>query len=255
MFSRTRSIVAVSVAGLALGVMAMPAVSYAREDDKPRTERKADRRGEDRPKSGREDAQRPGPQMGLDRFDRSLEELELTEEQREKIQAIRSESREKFQKLAEQQRQLMQETRERINQVLTEEQKAKLAASTPARGRGFGAAAPGEGPTLFGRLESTVQELKLSEDQKTEVRELFAEYRGKFAKIREAHPDDPRAAMQEARPLTSELRSKINEVLTPEQREQLEQKFSEARGRMDGPRARATKPSEKPEDSRRKKDK
>lgn len=156
---------------------------------------------------------RGGPGMGghapLGPMGRVADALELTDEQKAEIRAIMDEempaAREKVEA--------------RVNGVLTAEQQEKLAAlkaerpERPGKGRKHGMRGPGGhapgGPGA--RLERMADALELTDDQKSQMREILD-------RAREEH----RAEMQE----------KIDSVLTPEQQARAEELREQRRERM-----------------------
>ena len=95
---------------------------------------------------------------------------------------------------------------------------ATSAPSSPVQG-GAAAAAPNAGAGGGGPLgefrNRLVSELQLSGDQQQKLDALFAESRPKFAAMRDAAPED-RPKVRER--IMGELRAKINDLLTPEQK-------------------------------------
>lgn len=137
------------------------------------------------------------------------EELGLTEEQKAEIRAI----------VAEEMPAARQRIDERVSAVLTAEQQSKLEVLKeehpmmtrmgPGKGRGMrGPGGPG-GPGA--RLQRMAEALELTDDQKTAIREIFAD------------------TAQRERP---EVREKINNVLTPEQQEKMEELHQERQARV-----------------------
>jgi Spy/CpxP family protein refolding chaperone len=78
-------------------------------------------------------------------------------------------------------------------------------------------------------LQETVNELNLTDDQKTELKPIFDDAKSKRAAIMSdtsLSADDKKAKMQELR---KDTRSKVDGVLTPEQRAQLKAKMEAAK--------------------------
>jgi Spy/CpxP family protein refolding chaperone len=139
---------------------------------------------------------------------RMADELGLTDEQKAEIRAI----------MAEEMPAARQRIEERVAGVLTEEQQARLAELKEEHpGMMSGRRGPGKGRGMRGpggpgaRLERMAEALDLTDEQKTAVRELFAE------------------ARQEKR---DEMHEKISALLTPEQQEKLDELRSEREARM-----------------------
>jgi HlyD family secretion protein len=86
--------------------------------------------------------------------------------------------------------------------------------NAPAASGNSSSAGGGGGP--LGEFRNRlVSELALSSDQQQKLDALFAETRPKFAAMRDATPED-RPKVRER--IMSELRSKVNDLLTPEQK-------------------------------------
>ena len=95
-------------------------------------------------------------------------------------------------------------------------------------------ARPGPGPPRRPRrhaapFQQAVEKLNLSADQKTKVNAAFADAKEKVQKAVTDAGSDPAAAREKVRPIVEDLRNKVNEVLTQEQKDQM-QKAREARG-------------------------
>jgi HlyD family secretion protein len=85
--------------------------------------------------------------------------------------------------------------------------------AAPAAGGGSGGG--GQGGPLVEFRNRLVNELQLSSDQQQKLDALFTETRPKFAAMRDATPED-RPKVRER--IMAELRAKINDFLTPEQK-------------------------------------
>jgi HlyD family secretion protein len=88
------------------------------------------------------------------------------------------------------------------------------ASNTPTAAPGAGTGTGGGGPLAEFR-NRLVSELQLSADQQQKLDALFTETRPKFAAMRDATPED-RPKVRER--IMGELRAKINDFLTPEQK-------------------------------------
>lgn len=117
------------------------------------------------------------------------------------------------------------------------EEGAKREGDAPKRER------PERGPrdgAPGGRLLQAVQELNLTDDQKSQVQAIAAQVREKLEALREqlkdASPEERRAKVQE---VLAPMRQELLNVLTEEQKAQLEQKIKDARGKRDGDARRA----------------
>ena len=89
------------------------------------------------------------------------------------------------------------------------------AASSASNAGGAGSSGAGGGGPLGEFRNRLVSELQLSGDQQQKLDALFAETRPKFAAMRDATPED-RPKVRER--IMGELRAKINDFLTPEQK-------------------------------------
>ena len=92
---------------------------------------------------------------------------------------------------------------------------ASAAAPTGGAGGGGGGAGTGGGGPLGELRNRLVSELQLSADQQQKLDALFAETRPKFSAMRDATPED-RPKVRER--IMAELRAKVNDFLTPEQK-------------------------------------
>jgi Spy/CpxP family protein refolding chaperone/peroxiredoxin len=189
--------------------------------------------------------ERPGPQM-LERIRFSLGELKLTEEQKTKVDAIFREARQGMdamrRELADlEPRQRMekigaffQDVRDDVAAVLTEEQRAILdkkleearqnmrnrfgqrrgdATTTPA-----GPVRPGE---MLDRLRSALPQLDLNDAQRQQVKALLEDVQAQAATLRQQAEAGGENVREKVREMTERTRSKLNEILTPAQREKL----------------------------------
>src|SRR4051812_3266317 len=97
----------------------------------------------------------------------------------------------------------------------------------PERGGGGGGANPG---MILQRAREIVGELQLSDEQKTKVDAVFKKSRADFDELRANMASlDPRERGERLRDLMQTLRQNVADVLTPQQREVMDQKFDEAR--------------------------
>lgn len=179
----------------------------------------------------------PGGGMAAQR-ERLVTELQLTPEQQGKLDAISAEMRPQFQALrdlAEDQRsagrdKVLAEMRIKIAAMLTSEQRTKYLAmqanaqpNAPAREAPKADAGPGTAvaPPPAGGGQATefrnrvVTELKLNAQQTAQVDAIYAESRPKFMALRDVAPEERAKARDR---LTSDIRARIADVLTPEQK-------------------------------------
>jgi periplasmic protein CpxP/Spy len=113
---------------------------------------------------------------------------------------------------------------------------------------------PGQGPGAGPRREAIkeraaklAEELGLSEEQKTKVREAMKEQAEKARELRDLEPEARREKMKEAR---GEMQAKMKEILTAEQYTKWEKQREDMRakgGEKNGPAKRKGPNGEKPE--------
>jgi len=205
----------------------------------------------------------PGGGLAAQR-ERLVTELQLTAEQQAKLDAISAEMRPQFQALrdlAEDQRaagrdKVLAEMRGKIAAMLSPEQRtryqamqanaqpnapggsvsAKPAAAEAAREAPKSDAAPGTAvaPPPAGGGQATefrnrvVTELKLNAQQTAQVDAIYAESRPKFMALRDVAPEERAKARDR---LTSDIRARIADVLTPEQKPKFATLVAEASSR------------------------
>ena len=189
--------------------------------------------------------------QAVERFQRAVDELGLSDEQkakfltrvedaREELKLVRDDfadasQRERGQAI----RTVLQDLRQDLTADLTPEQQATLQEMIDRRQAGGGG--PGSGL----RMVQAVRSLDLTAEQQPAVREAMMEAR---AKMQEARADPTAAPDPEvARQIFADARRKVVAVLTPEQREQFRAAMQPGRpGGADGERPRkGGDPSEK----------
>jgi Spy/CpxP family protein refolding chaperone len=138
----------------------------------------------------------------------SMDQLNLTEEQKKKMEELRTEMMQKMNEATpETRREMFTQMRDKMNAILTDEQKAKMEQLRSERGNrmgGFGGqpgqpGQPGAGRGSMFPFQGLLDRLKLTDEQKTKVTQM------------------QREAIEK---LFNDIREK---VLTPEQRKELEQ--------------------------------
>ena len=129
-----------------------------------------------------------------------LERLDLTDEQKEQLQALRKEQRESMREQRETMAAMGEEQREAVMNILTEEQQETLEEMRGRRGKFFDRRG---GMGAFSRLD-------LTDEQKEQVKELRTEQRSEIRETRQKH------------------RTALENVLTEEQREKLEEMKDDA---------------------------
>ena len=177
-----------------------------------------------------------------ERMQDTARELDLTPEQKEKLQAIVREKMEKLRDLRQDTSLSPQEKREKfqaareeitaeVKKVLTTEQFEKWKAK-----QGQPAAAGAERP--LAKLEGAIKELNLTDDQKEQLKPLYQE---QMEKLRELHQDNSLSMpekLEKLKALQKEIAPKLKKVMDAEQfakwekdanqwLEQLRQRFQE----------------------------
>ena len=165
----------------------------------------------------------------LDRFEELSRTLleQASEQQKEKLEPILKKARQRLEeaklalaeaganraRIARTLRQTLAELLDELQNVLTPEQFEKLKARFP----------------FLAGLENRFTQLRrdlarlgdLTDQQKEKLRQLQTEMQGKFDKLLEQTQGDRQALMQNTRELTRELRTKIQEILNPDQQQRL----------------------------------
>ena len=195
------------VAGcLMLGFAALP----LRADEEPKAP--AGIPAPPRPAGG--EGSRPEPGQALKAARERLDQLNLTDDQKKKIDEIYKDAADELKNADKGDRQamgkIMRDLREKVGGVLTEEQKTKL---QQMRG------GPGGGPgSPIDRLQGALDKADLSDDQKAKLKPVLEEARKKFTELRGQVQNGDREAMREKFKATmDDLRDKLKEILTPEQ--------------------------------------
>ena len=217
------------------------ATASSQDEAKPAADAPAGRearRGEGR-------GRRMDPQRMLDRMVASFAELNLSDEQKAKVREIVDKAKPKLEALAKETegkepgermakvREVAEPIREELMGVLDETQRQRLrermeAVRQPRGGRG--------GPQMIERMRENFGKLDLSDEQKKQVEALLSETEKQIAAIRAEAAKAPATggAGSETRAKFRELmqanRKRLNEILTPEQR----QKLREMTPRRDG---------------------
>ncbi len=139
-----------------------------------------------------------------------LERLDLTDEQKEQLQALRKEQRESMREQRETMAAMGEEQREAVMNILTEEQQETLKEMRGKRGKFFDRRG-GKGRHHAGRGGlGAFSRLDLTDEQKEQVKELRTEQRTEIRETRQKH------------------RTVLESILTDEQREKLEEMKDEA---------------------------
>lgn len=171
---------------------------------------------------------RPGPAYVLQRFRTALGQINLTSDEKPKVEAVLAKANERgldlSQSLTDAQNQdriqilkgFGQEIRQNLGAVLTDEQMKAL----DQKLNGAGGQAPGNRTNSIAGVMDHVQEalnqLDLSEDQKQQAKDILAAMQDKLAEIRNGAfaGGNMQQELQQAR---KELRDKLQAMLTPNQ--------------------------------------
>ncbi len=186
--------------------MAIASLQARAEDSKP-ADKPADA-PPTRPQAGRLD---PSQIFKMQR--ERLDQLNLTDDQKKKLDEIYTNAEAELKKADDGDRsafaKAMKDVREKTREVLTDEQKSNLPA---ARATG--------GPIMnvIDRLETSLGKLDLSAEQKAKVEPVLADAKKKFAELRSQLQSGDRTAMREKfKTAMDETRDKLKEILTPQQ--------------------------------------
>lgn len=244
-----------------LGVVGVPTWARAEpaaDPNRPPADRREDRR------------QRPAAGMILQQLQPILDELGLSDQQRQAIRGILEDARDAFRQRLEELRQqqadprtrievmreLLAEVAEHVAAELNDQQKtiwqkrlAELRDRMQQRlrdgGQGPRAREPGAGggPLLgaFARLREAVQSLDLTDEQKQQVEAVFADLRRELSALRDAG-GDPQQIREKVQQLQQQTREKLTDILTPEQLQRLQETMRAG----DPPRAESRRPGTAP---------
>lgn len=225
------------------------------------------------PSERREDpSTRPGqPGMVLQQLLPILQELDLSDEQRQAIRGIledaRAAFRQRLEELRQQQadprtrievmRELLAEVAELISAELNEQQKViwqkrlgELRERMQQRWRDGGQGpqaretVAGGGALLgqFARLRDAVQALDLTDAQRQQFEALLADLRKELAALRDAG-GDPQQIRERVQQLQQHAREKLASILTPEQLQTLQEKMRSGEPPRGAPRQPGTAPA------------
>ena len=180
-------------------------------------------------------ATRPARQQGdaqVNRMGRAAETLELTDEQKAQIKDFVTKANKEVeevkldyagasrQELAGALRGVYEDLKQNILSVLTDAQKPKFEQAANQRGGGQG----GRG----GNMMAAMQQLDLSDEQKTKIRTIIQDSREQMQTLRQDGNGGDRQAMREKyRTLMEQTRTKVNDVLTDEQKAKLKELMPE----------------------------
>jgi Spy/CpxP family protein refolding chaperone len=196
---------------------------------------------------------RPDPAQILKMQRERLDQLNLTDDQKKKLDDLFATAADDLKKVDAGDRQamgkVMGDLREKIAGILTDEQKAKRAQAGPG-----GPGGPRGNPA--DRLQAALDKADLSSDQKEKTKPIIEVVRKKFEELRSQIQGGDRAAIREKiKTLMDDTRDKLKDILTPEQAEKVKAALEAGRppGAPGGRPARPAtenppKPEEKPAD-------
>lgn len=179
----------------------------------------------------------PGGGFGMHRADipttRIVEiltdKLQLTDEQKPKVAQIIDETKAEMRAQAGAIRSTLEKARDKMAAVLNEDQEQKLQQMKEGLFSGLSGFAAAHGPEIREEVQAAGEEIRLrmalgslnlSEDQKTKLKDVEKQLRDKTKAIH----DEVAPKMEAAR---KEAKDKIDTILTPEQREQVQKRMKE----------------------------
>lgn len=208
-------------------------------------------------REGRGAASRPGERRGgegfslLERAQKMVNDLKLSDEQKEKVSEIfdkaREDARSMRQDLAnvspqergDRIREFVSSLREKIGGVLTDEQKKEFQQKMQEL---RGGAAGGAGGGMVDRLRDSLQKLDLSDEQRAKIKDLFEEVQSKVQQAREEADGQADQMREKIRPIAQDAREKLQSILTADQ----QKKLRELMGREEGPASQPSKETRSP---------
>jgi hypothetical protein len=235
------------VAISAFTVMAAPSVLRAESPStRPAPQDKQDRREMRRePRGGGEGAEggqrRMGPPPGqlIDTFRNLAKDLNLSDDQKTKVEAALKTAGEEWKSLQadlesmdpkdrrDKVRGLLEKLRTDVEASLSEEQvqalKKKMSELRPGGQRPVG---EGNGPAprpgqLFERFNENLAKLGVTDEQKTKIESILADTKKQFEEIRDDLMNGDQAAREKMGELMGDMRRQVGEILTQEQRDKL----------------------------------
>lgn len=173
----------------------------------------------------------------LDRLRSTINELNLTDEQKPKVDKAFEEAQAKIQKIRENPdadrqemgqklREVYTALRENIGAILTDEQREQLRTKLAQVFRG--AAGAGAAGDPIARLRTAVESLELADDQKPKVRRVFEDAIGQSKDLRQQIQSGDNGARDKLRTLIGDTRDKITEILTDDQKQKLREALQQA---------------------------
>jgi len=144
-------------------------------------------------------------------FKQAAAHVRHAQEQLEKLEAQRRQHMEQLRKDLE-------KLRGQLLEVLTEEQREKLREKAGQFGvilSGGRSAGPAQ------RLEEAIERLNLSEQQRDRLRKVRREAQERLEQVRQKFQNDQQGMAEATRQLMREIREEVEELLTPQQRQEL----------------------------------
>ncbi|MCC7350243.1 MAG: hypothetical protein IT446_06710 [Phycisphaerales bacterium] len=187
------------------------------------------------------------PGMMLDRMHETINSLDLSADQKTKVDAIFTQAKSDFEALQEkwkkddvkprdrmkEGREFMKALNQKIEAVLTDQQKETLKQKRQEmmKQRGEkGAKGDRQGPPpMLERLRHALDQLNLTDDQKQKVKTVLDETRDKLKALHEESAGDRQAMQEKGRKIIENAREQIISILTPEQKEKLKEMRKERR--------------------------
>jgi peroxiredoxin len=189
----------------------------------------------------------PPPGQLIDTFRNLAKDLNLSDDQKTKVEAALKSAGEQWKSLQadlesmdpkdrrEKVRGLLETLRTDVEGVLDEEQlaalKKKMSELRPGGQRPVGegngqAPRPGQ---LFERFHENLAKLGVTDEQKTKIESILADTKKQFEEIRDDLMNGDQAAREKMGELMGDMRREIGEILTQEQREKLRELMPQGR--------------------------
>ena len=181
----------------------------------------------------------PPPGQIVDEFRKIAKDLNLTDEQKTKLEAALKTAVEEFKALREddsidpkdrrtRSEEIFGTMRKDVGAVLTEEQRATLKKKMSELRPGGGPRRAGEGPgpttrpgPLGERLRQNLAKLDLNDDQKKKTEAILADAKKQVDELREGLMSGDEQAREQVGGIMGDVRRQIGEILTQEQRDKL----------------------------------
>ena len=181
----------------------------------------------------------PPPGQLIDTFRNLAKDLNLSDEQKTKVEAALKTAGEEWKSLQadlesmdpkdrrEKVRGLLEKLRTDVEASLNEEQlqalKKKMSELRPGGQRPVG---EGNGPAprpgqLFERFHENLSKLGITDEQKTKIDSILADTKKQFEEIRDDLMNGDQAAREKMGELMGDMRRQVGEILTQEQRDKL----------------------------------